>query len=111
MADEEVTALAEPTPGWSNAPADGGISTHETPAPGIDMTQSGWSNHGPTATGATAGTPGTFTPATADTPNALALMTGVTASPATAWTTGQYVVLGDGSFAHWTGSAWASGKG
>lgn len=110
MADEEPTQFAEPTPGWSNSAPDGGISTRETPAPGVDMRQPGWSNHGPVATGATAGTPGSFTPANSDTPNALSLMTGVTASPATAWTTGQYVVLGDGSFANWTGSAWAAGK-
>jgi hypothetical protein len=37
-------------------------------------------------------------------------MNTITASPATAWTTGQYVVLGDGSFAHWGGAAWTSGK-
>jgi hypothetical protein len=33
----------------------------------------------------------------------------VTASPATAWTTGQYVRLGDNSQAYWTSSAWAAG--
>jgi hypothetical protein len=61
------------------------------------------------ATGATAGTPGTFTPAGATPPADLAAMTGITASPATAWTTGQYVVLGDSSHAHWDSSAWAVG--
>lgn len=109
MADE-VTALAEPAPGWSNAPADGGISTRETPAPPIDMSQGGFSNNGPAATGATAGTPGAFTPAGCDSPDKLAELVGVTASPATAWTTGQYVLLGDGTFAHWVGAAWAAGK-
>src|SRR5215471_8172690 len=63
------------------------------------------------ATGATAGTPGTFTPAGAQAPANLAAMTGLTASPATAWTTGQYVVLGDATSAHWTGTAWAAGPG
>lgn len=62
------------------------------------------------ATGATAGTPGTYTPTGADLPAALAAMTGVvTASPTTAWTTGQYVLLDDGSQVHWTSSAWATG--
>jgi len=61
------------------------------------------------ATGATAGTPGSFTPSGADAPANLAAMSGITASPATAWTTGQNVVLDDGSLAHWTSSAWAAG--
>jgi hypothetical protein len=63
------------------------------------------------ATGATtiAGTPGHFTPAGATAPANLAAMTGLTASPATAWTTGQHVVLGDGSHAYWNASAWTAG--
>ena len=65
---------------------------------------------GAVATGATAGTPGSFTPAGAVTPANLAALQagGVTASPASAWTTGQSVVLGDASNAHWSGSAWAA---
>jgi hypothetical protein len=61
------------------------------------------------ATGATAGSPGAFTPTGATPPADLAAMTGITASPATAWTTGQYVVLGDSSHAHWDSSAWVAG--
>jgi hypothetical protein len=61
------------------------------------------------ATGATAGTPGGFTPAGATTPANLAALSGVTASPTTAWTTGQYVALGDASHAHWSGTAWVTG--
>lgn len=61
------------------------------------------------ATGATAGKPGTFTPAGSAPRANLAAMSGITASPATAWTTGQYVVLGDNSHAHWTSTAWAAG--
>lgn len=63
------------------------------------------------ATGATAGTPGTWTPAGSAPPADLAALQGgsVTATPAAAWTTGQSVVLGDASDAHWTGSAWAAG--
>jgi hypothetical protein len=63
-------------------------------------------------TGATAGTPGAFTPAGAAVPpdlNALKAITPpVVASPATAWTAGQGVALGTGS-AHWDGSAWVAG--
>lgn len=65
---------------------------------------------GPPATGATAGTPGTFTPSGAVAPANLAAMTGKTANPATAWTTGQYVVLGDNSHAHWNATAWVAGN-
>lgn len=63
------------------------------------------------ATGATAGIPGLFTPANSDAPDTLVALqaSGVTASPATAWTAGQYVELDDGTHAHWTGTAWAAG--
>lgn len=62
----------------------------------------------PALTGATAGTPGSLTPAGAVAAN-LAALTGKTASPTTVWTTGQNVVLGDASLAHWNGTAWAAG--
>jgi len=69
------------------------------------------------ATGATAGAPGAFTPADSEPPaNVANLIAGtpnaVTASPATAWTTGQYVQTGIGGpagRAHWNGTAWVSG--
>jgi hypothetical protein len=62
------------------------------------------------ATGAGPGTgTGTFTPAGATPPANLAKLAGVTAAPATAWTVGQYVLLADGTKAHWTGTAWAAG--
>jgi hypothetical protein len=38
--------------------------------------------------------------------NRVALTSPVTASPATAWTAGQYVLLADGSAATWNGTAW-----
>jgi hypothetical protein len=63
-----------------------------------------------TATGATAGQPGYFTPSGATTPANLAALTGITASPATAWTTGQYVITADLLAAHWSSSAWVAGK-
>jgi hypothetical protein len=62
------------------------------------------------ATGATAGNPGTFQPVGATPPANLAALAGVTASPTTAWATGEHVVLGDASSAHWDGAAWAAGN-
>jgi hypothetical protein len=62
------------------------------------------------ATGATAGTPGTFTPSGSAPPANLAAMGSITASPTTAWTTGQYVVLGDSSDAFWDSSQWTAGQ-
>ncbi|NUV86593.1 hypothetical protein G6W61_10275 [Streptomyces sp. KAI-26] len=63
---------------------------------------------GTLATGASAGTPGSFTPDGAVAPENLAALAGVIATPTSAWTTGQHVVLGDGSKAKWDGSAWAA---
>lgn len=64
------------------------------------------------ATGATAGSPGTWTPAGSTPPASPASMSGITASPTTAWTTGQYVQTGTAGSAgqtHWNGTAWAAG--
>lgn len=62
------------------------------------------------ATTAIAGTPGTFSPANSYPPaNFAALPGGLTASPATNWTTGQHIILRDGSLAHWNGTAWVAG--
>jgi hypothetical protein len=63
------------------------------------------------ATGATAGSPGEFTPANSYGPLDLAELqaSAITADPNTAWSVGQYVTLRDGTKAHWTGSAWAAG--
>jgi len=74
-------------------------------------------NQGVSATGATAGTPGTWTPAGSTPPATVAaLIAGtpntVTASPTSAWTTGQYVqtqTAGTSGQAHWSGTAWVSG--
>jgi hypothetical protein len=62
------------------------------------------------ATGATAGTPGTFTPAGAVKPANIGAMGAITAQPATAWTTGQHVVLGDATKAYWNATAWVAGQ-
>ena len=66
---------------------------------------------GTEATGATAGIPATLTPANTYPPADLAdAQTGFTASPGTAWTTGQYVVLEDGSHAYWNSTTWVVGE-
>jgi len=65
---------------------------------------------GVVATGATAGAPGTFTPAGASAPADLAALAAVTANPATAWTTGQFVTLADASEAFWDGDTWEMGR-
>jgi hypothetical protein len=62
------------------------------------------------ATSAVAGAPGYYMPSGATPPATLAALTGVTASPTSAWTTGQYVITGDLLAANWTGAAWAAGK-
>jgi hypothetical protein len=62
------------------------------------------------ATGATAGTPGSFTPPGGATPTDLAAVSAITAQPTTPWTNGQYVILGDASTAYWNGSTWVAGK-
>jgi hypothetical protein len=61
------------------------------------------------ASGATAGIPGSFTPAGATPPANLTAMSGLTASPATAWTIGQHVEMGNGQDAYWDGTVWVAG--
>jgi len=97
-------------PAWLDASIKGGVTSAVT----IDATfvaNGAWTRSSMVAaTGATGVTsPGTFTPPGAMAPANLAAMSSVTASPATAWTTGQYVTLGDGSTAHWNGTAWVAG--
>lgn len=64
------------------------------------------------ATGATAGIPGTWTPAGSTPPASPAAMAGITASPTTPWTTGQHVqtaTAGAAGRVTWTGTAWVGG--
>jgi hypothetical protein len=63
-----------------------------------------------TATGAVAGAPGYYTPSGATVPANLAALAGVTASPATNWAAGQYIVTADLLANNWNGSAWVAGK-
>lgn len=75
-----------------------------------DTEVEGYQALGVPATGATAGIPATLTPANSYPPADLAdAQTGFTATPTAAWTTGQYVRLGDGTNAHWDGTAWVAG--
>jgi len=65
------------------------------------------------ATGATAGTPGTWAPSGSAPPADAASATAIVASPTTAWTTGQYVqgsTAGVGGEMHWDGAAWVAGR-
>lgn len=66
------------------------------------------------ATSATAGLPGAWAPTGALRPLNFAALTSavpaITATPVTAWGSGQYVVLGDQSEAHWNGTAWVAGR-
>lgn len=60
--------------------------------------------------GVTPGEPGEFTPTGATVPYDLDTLQDLGAlGESTAWTTGQYVELGDGSFAYWDGDSWAAG--
>ena len=62
------------------------------------------------ATGVTPGIPSVLTPATSVVPYDLAdLQAGGALGETTAWTTGQYLLLGDKSTAYWNGTAWAAG--
>ena len=78
------------------------------------ITRGGSSDHeasegGTPATGATAGAPGSFTPAGAEAPASVAAMAGLTASPNTPWTAQQYVqtkTAGNAGRATWSGSSW-----
>jgi len=97
-------------PAWVDASIKGGVTSAVT-IDGTFMANGAWTRASMVAaTGASAtSTPGTFSPAGAMAPANLAAMSAVTASPATAWTTGQYVRLGDGSSAYWNATAWTAG--
>lgn len=74
----------------------------------------GGTDQGVPSRGATAGIPGSWTPAGSTPPaDPAALGRGnVVASPATAWTSGQYVqtrTTGPAGRATWTGTAWVGG--
>jgi hypothetical protein len=67
---------------------------------------------GSLSTGADAGTPGSWTPAGSDRPDTMEELEAGTflASPATVWSTGQFVTLGDGTHIYWDGTDWVEGE-
>ncbi len=91
----------------------GDVGKRLTTAPEMPIIALEWLPAPPPVTGATAGTPGTWTPSGAIAPRTLADLQAadpaIVAAPLTAWTTGQSVRLGDGSSAHWSSTAWAAG--
>jgi hypothetical protein len=61
--------------------------------------------------GVTPGEPGAFTPSGATLPYDFGDLVALGAlGETTAWDTGEYVTLGDGTNAHWNGTAWESGE-
>lgn len=61
-------------------------------------------------TGVTPDAPGAFTPGGSTVPKTLAKLTLLgDLGETTAWSAGQFVVLGDLSTAHWSGTAWVAG--
>lgn len=109
------TEWAAARAGWSPEPINSMAAERQRT---FDKMASGAVMYGvPSATGATAGIPGTWTPAGSAVPSSPALLAQsvpmkVTASPATPWTTGQYVqtdIAGAAGRASWTGTAWVSG--
>jgi hypothetical protein len=94
-----------------NEPIDTGDHLHlevTTVAPPSE-TESGAVALGVVATSGVAGTPGTTAPANSYAPANFASIGALTANPTSAWTTGQSIILRDGSQAHWDGSAWVAG--
>lgn len=62
-----------------------------------------------TPTGVTAGTPGEFSPVGAEVPATIGALRALGAlGQTTAWSTGEYVVIGSGNV-HWNGTDWATG--
>jgi hypothetical protein len=100
-------------PAWLDVSIKGGVSAAVT-IDGSFSANGSWTRTtwgGIAATAATAGTPGTWTPPEATPPaNLAALQSGITASPLTAWTVGQHMVLGDTTHAYWNGTAWVAGN-
>jgi hypothetical protein len=104
----QISGLVIPQPftmliGDAGAASELAIDWNLTGPPTVD-------NGAVTATGATAGAPGYFTPSGAQIPANLAALTGLTATPTTNWAAGQFVITADLLAANWNGSAWVAGK-
>ena len=98
--DDQPGAGGEPTLVWFNDGEPAGVGPEPPDTDGGGETP---------ATGATAGTPGTFTPEGATPPANLAACASLSATPTTAWVTGEHVILGDASHASWDGTAFVAG--
>lgn len=61
-------------------------------------------------TGASAGTPGAWTPAGSLTPSDIAAANALGLSLGTAWTTGQYILTGNKDEIHWSGTTFVAGR-
>lgn len=101
-----VRTATLPTAGWSTPTWQGGGI-----GPDCEVIPPEGGGGGTAPTQATAGTPGSFngTPI----PGSITVLQNaappIAAVPNTAWTTGQFVDLGDGSDAFWDGDSWAVG--
>jgi len=97
-------------PAWLDASIKGGVTSAVT-IDGTFVANGAWTRTSMVAaTGANGvSSPGSFTPAGAMAPSNLAGMAAIVAAPVTAWPAGTYVRLGDGSAAHWNGTAWVAG--
>jgi hypothetical protein len=79
------------------------------PPPTLDDYEEGAQALGTEADTAVAGSPGTLEPDNSYAPAEFADIGTLTAEPATAWTSGQFIRLRDGSAAHWDGTQWVAG--
>jgi|SRR6478752_3031313 len=85
------------------------LTTVAPPEPDCDPVEVGT-----LATGATAGTPGEWEPANSYAPPSVVYLQtatpAITATPVTAWASGEYIVTGDGETGHWDGDSWENGE-
>lgn len=90
----------------------GGTADPSLPLP--DEVIAAFNTAAATATGATSGTPGTWTPGGSAAPASVTELqsSGITATPNTAWATDEYMQTGTAGVpgqAHWDGTAWVAG--
>ena len=69
-----------------------------------------WGDRDLTLVSVTAGSPGYFTPTGAEPATLTALQAAGALGQTATWTTGQYVLLGNGTEAYWNGTAWTVGR-
>ena len=98
-------------PGKLLAPIDENDHLHVqlTEVPPPEAEDCGAESLGSPATGVTAGSPGAWTPPGSYGPETVAEANAGSVDGTTEFTEGQYVVLSDGSHAHWDGTTWVAG--